>query len=69
MRNVFLGRALEKQGDAQQAIGAYRKATGIKPTEDLAWKGLCNVYEASGAKGVDGFTESSLELARIYAER
>lgn len=66
---VFLGRALEKQGKAQSAIEPYERAASIKPGEDLAWKGLCNIYETFGSKGVQGFTSASLELAKVYAEK
>lgn len=67
--NVFLGRALEKQGQIHPAIDAYRAATQLKPDEDLAWKGLVKAHEALGASGIQGHTQAALGLAQIYAEK
>jgi len=67
--NVFLGRALEKQGQIHPAIDAYKAATQIKPEEDLAWRGLNKAYEALGTSGIEGRTSSALGLAQIYAEK
>jgi len=67
--NVFLGRALEKQGQLHPAIDAYKAATQIKPEEDLAWKGLNKAYEALGSSGIEGRTSSALGLAQIYADK
>lgn len=67
--NVFLGRALEKQGQLHPAIDAYKAATQIRPGEDLAWRGLNKVYEALGPSGIEGRTLSALGLAQIYADK
>lgn len=67
--NVFLGRALEKQGQLYPAIDAYKAATQIKPDEDLAWKGLTKAYEALGTSGIEGHTSSALGLAHIYVDK
>ena len=66
---MFLGRALEKQGKQHPALDAYKSATKIKPEDELAWKGLCNVYESLGSEGVDGHSSASLGLAHIYVEK
>jgi cytochrome c-type biogenesis protein CcmH/NrfG len=66
---VFLGRALEKQGQIHPAIDAYKAATQIKPEEELAWKGLLKACETLGAIGVDGRTAAALGLAQVYAEK
>jgi cytochrome c-type biogenesis protein CcmH/NrfG len=66
---VFLGRALEKQGQIHPAIDAYKAATQIKPEEELAWKGLLQACEALGANGIDGRTAAALGLAQVYAEK
>lgn len=66
---MFLGRALEKQGKQHPAIDAYRNATKLKPDDELAWKGLCNVYESLGSEGVDGHSSAALGLAQIYVEK
>lgn len=64
-----MGRALEKQSRSDEAIEAYKKAANIKPDDELAWKGLCNVYESQGAKGVEGFTTASVGLAQRYIDK
>jgi len=66
---VFLGRALEKQGQLHPAVDAYKAATKFKPEEDLAWKGLVKACEALGPQGVEGHTAASLGLAQVYAEK
>jgi len=66
---VFLGRALEKQGQLHPAVDAYKAATKLKPEEDLAWKGLIKACEALGAQGVEGHTAASSGLAQVYAEK
>lgn len=68
-RQVFLGRALEKQGKVHPAINAYKAATKIKPEDELAWKGLWNAYAGLGSGGVDGHTEAGMGLAQIHAEK
>ena len=68
-RQVFLGRALEKQGKIYAAIDAYKAATKIKPEDELAWKGLWNGYSSLGSNGVDGHTEAGMGLAQVYAEK
>ena len=67
--NVFLGRALEKQNALDEAANSYKAATKIKPNDELAWKGLCNLYEAQGSRAVAKHTEASLKLAQIYADQ
>jgi len=68
-RQVFLGRASEKQGKADDAITAYKAASKIKPVEELAWKGLVNVYEGQGSRYVNEHSDASLKLAQIYMEK
>lgn len=65
---VFLGRALEKQNKLKQAAEAYESGTKIKSNDELAWKGLCNVYASEGSEAVGKHTSVSLSLAEIYMQ-
>ena len=65
---LFLGRSLEKQSRLEDAADAYDKGTRSKPNDELAWKGLCGVYEAQGSKRVANYTAASLQLAEIYKQ-
>jgi len=64
-----LGRASEKQGSFDEAVAAYKAASRIKPDEDLAWKGLIQVFESQGSRKVDEHSEVSLSLAQVYMEK
>jgi len=65
-RQVFLGRACEKQGKPDEATTAYKAASKIKPDEELAWKGLLNVYENQSFHNIQEHSEASLALAKVY---
>lgn len=67
-RNLFLGRAFDKQGKPIEAAKAYNEATKIKPDDDQAWQGLRILYEGQGAKSVDDYITVALRLVEIYAE-
>jgi superkiller protein 3 len=64
---LFLGRALEKQGNLDGAVETYRKAATEKPDEAQAWLGLCSVYEAQGSKKIDEYIEVAVRVASIHA--
>jgi len=66
---MFLGRALEKLGQLDEAIPSYRAAARIKPDDELAWKGLCNVFESQGARHVKDHIVASLELAKLLVQK
>lgn len=66
---MFLGRSLEKLGRPDEAISPYRTATRIKPDDELAWKGLCNLLESQGQHSVKEFIDVSARLADLYAEK
>ncbi|KAI9825314.1 MAG: hypothetical protein M1819_000560 [Sarea resinae] len=64
--NVFLGLALDKQGNFEEAIKAYDAATKIKDNDALAWQGLVNLYENQTVKNVDDYRQAAVRLAEIY---
>jgi len=64
-----VGRASEKQSSFDEAVAAYKAASRIKPDEDLAWKGLIQVFESQGSCKVDEHSEVSLSLAQVYMEK
>ena len=66
---LFFGRAVEKQEKLDDAAKAYDAATKLKPGDELAWKGLCGVYEAQGSENVTKHTDVSLHLAVIYQQQ
>jgi superkiller protein 3 len=67
-RNLFLGRAFDKQGKPADAAKAYNEAAKIKPEDDQAWQGLRILYEGQGGKSVDEYITVAVRLAEIYAE-
>ncbi|KAF2085425.1 TPR-like protein [Saccharata proteae CBS 121410] len=66
---LFLGRALEKRGQLEEAAKAYEDAAKSKPEDDQAWLGLRLLYEGQGGKKVDGVLEVGRRLAELYAAR
>ncbi|KAL9081567.1 MAG: hypothetical protein Q9159_007245 [Coniocarpon cinnabarinum] len=61
---VFLARALEKQEKLDEAANSYQTATKAKENDELAWKGLCGVYEVQ--KEVAKHFQAATRLAEIY---
>ncbi|OCK84396.1 hypothetical protein K432DRAFT_345203 [Lepidopterella palustris CBS 459.81] len=66
---LFLGRALDKQGQPAEAAKAYEAATKIKPDDDQGWQGLRSVYEAQGSTKVDEYIPVGVRLAEIYTAK
>lgn len=64
---LFLGRALEKQGNFDDAAKTYQAAAKSKPEDSQAWLGLCSVYDAQGSKKVDEYREAAVKAAEIFA--
>ncbi|CAF9920405.1 MAG: hypothetical protein GOMPHAMPRED_002080 [Gomphillus americanus] len=64
---VFLGLALEKQGNISEAERVYLSAKRNKPKEVLALQGLQSVYEQQAAQKVDEYGDVSRQLADFYA--
>ena len=64
---VFLGLALEKQGNVSEAEKVYLSAVRNKPKEPLALQGLQSVYEQQAAQKVDAYGNVSRQLAEFYA--
>ncbi|KAI9697842.1 MAG: Superkiller protein 3 [Bogoriella megaspora] len=65
---LFLGRALDKKGNSEEAVKTYESATKIKPNDDQAWLGLRTLYEGQGSRKVDQFRHVSMRLAEIYMD-
>ena len=63
---LFLGRAYEKKGRAEDAENAYSSATRIKGDDAKAWIGLCSLYETLGASKVDEYREAAVKVARHH---
>ncbi|PLB52740.1 putative translation repressor/antiviral protein Ski3 [Aspergillus steynii IBT 23096] len=66
--NVFLGLALDRLNQTQDAEKAYLAATRVKEGEKTAWQGLISVYEKQGSLKLDSYREAVLNLGQIFAE-
>ncbi|TKA24211.1 hypothetical protein B0A50_05975 [Salinomyces thailandicus] len=64
---LFLGRALEKQEQYEDAEQTYHAAAKSKPDDSQAWLGLCSVLEAQGSRKVDEYREAAVQAARVFA--
>ncbi|TKA59699.1 hypothetical protein B0A55_11813, partial [Friedmanniomyces simplex] len=64
---LFLARALEKQGNFDDAAKTYQQAAKAKPDDSQAWLGLCSVYEAQGSRKVDEYREGAVKVAEVFA--
>ena len=65
---VFLGLALEKQDENEEAEKSYYEATGIKDGDSLAWQGLITLYEKQPGRKLDQLHDAALRLAQIYMD-
>ncbi|KAK5129498.1 hypothetical protein LTR08_003221 [Meristemomyces frigidus] len=65
---LFLGRALEKQGQLEEAAKIYEAAAKSKPGDSQGWLALCSVYEVQGARTVDEYREAAVKAAEVFAE-
>ncbi len=59
---VILGLAKVKLVNTKDAEQAYRKATVLKPQQQLAWQGLADLYEKFG----DRFSAVGTSLISVY---
>ncbi|THC96519.1 hypothetical protein EYZ11_004018 [Aspergillus tanneri] len=66
--NVFLGLALDKCNNSNDAEKAYHAATRIKQRDKTAWQGLVNLYEKQGNHKLDSYREAVINLGHIFAE-
>lgn len=68
IRNVFLGLALDKLNQTQEAEKAYFAATRVKQGDKTAWQGLISLYERQGGQKLDSYREAVLNLGQVFAE-
>ncbi|KAF1810629.1 putative antiviral protein [Eremomyces bilateralis CBS 781.70] len=64
---LFLGRALDRKGQKQEAAQAYQAAAKLKPDDDQAWIGLRSVYETQGPNKLKEYISVTRKLTEIYA--
>nr|OQO31962.1 hypothetical protein B0A51_00303 [Rachicladosporium sp. CCFEE 5018] len=64
---LLLGRAYEKSGKPEDAIGTYRAATKSKPDDVQPCLGLCSVLETQGEKSVDDYIDAAVRVAELHA--
>lgn len=67
-RNVFLGLALDKLNNNDDAEKAYLAATRAKEGDKTAWQGLVGLYEKQGADKLEAYREAVINLCQIFAE-
>ncbi|PIK51116.1 putative tetratricopeptide repeat protein 37-like [Apostichopus japonicus] len=65
---VFVGVAASEMGQLEQGVAAYKKAIDVEPEQELAWQGLCSVYEKSQTpEHVEALLETYPKLMTIFA--
>ncbi|PGH23824.1 hypothetical protein AJ80_02072 [Polytolypa hystricis UAMH7299] len=65
--HIFLGLALDKLHNAEEAELAYHRAAKIKDSDRTAWQGLISLYETQGDKKLDSYHDALTKLAGIFA--
>ncbi|KAJ8029553.1 Tetratricopeptide repeat protein 37 [Holothuria leucospilota] len=64
---VFVGVAATELGQPDQGIAAYKKAIDADPNQELAWQGLCSLYEKSeNPEHKAVLAETYPQLMKIY---
>ena len=63
---VFLGLALDKQIQDDEAAKAYVEATRINRDDTLAWQGLVSLYERQSGNRIDDYHNAVVRLAELF---
>ncbi|TPX18244.1 uncharacterized protein E0L32_002753 [Thyridium curvatum] len=66
--HIFLGFALDKKGQADEAEKVYLAATRLRPAELPAWQGLIKGYERQATRKLAEYQSAVVKLAELYRD-